>query len=87
LMRRMPKEHGVTFSSVDQSIQNFAFVLAPNAGGFLAVAFGARVGLVVVAAISFAAFVLFAVEASRRRGTTGLREARDAAAEPAPAGR
>ena len=31
-MRRMPAEHGVTFSSVDQSIQNLAFVLAPNAG-------------------------------------------------------
>jgi hypothetical protein len=87
LMRTIPRAQGVTFSSVDQTIHNLAFILAPNAGGFLAVAFGARVGLVVVAAISFAAFVLFAVEASRRRGTTGLREARDAAADRAPAGR
>ena len=71
LMRRMPREHGVTFSSVDQSIQNFAFVLAPNAGGFLAVAFGARTALLVVAAIGFAAFVLFAVDASVRRTRRG----------------
>ena len=28
LMRRIPTEQGVTFSSVDQSIQNFAFILA-----------------------------------------------------------
>ena len=67
LMRRIPREHGVTFSSVDQSIQNFAFVLAPNAGGFLAVAFGARTALLVVAAIGFVAFLLFAADATVRR--------------------
>ena len=88
LMRRMPREHGVTFSSVDQSIQNFAFVLAPNAGGFLAVAFGARTALLVVAAIGFAAFVLFAVDASIRRARRGAaRTAVDAPVEPTPAGR
>jgi hypothetical protein len=57
----------VTFSSVDQTFQNLAFILAPNAGGFLAVAFGARIALLVVAAIGFTAFVLFAVDALRRR--------------------
>jgi hypothetical protein len=87
LMRRMPKEHGVTFSSVDQSIQNFAFVLAPNAGGFLAVAFGARIALLVVAAIGFAAFVLFAVDASiRRTRRAAARTAVEAPVEPRASG-
>jgi hypothetical protein len=89
LMRRIPREHGVTFSSVDQSIQNLAFVLAPNAGGFLAVAFGARLTLLVVAGIGFAAFVLFAVDASIRRSRrTAAGDAADATVvEAAPAGR
>ena len=74
LMRRMPKEHGVTFSSVDQSIQNFAFVLAPNAGGFLAVAFGARTALLVVAVIGFVAFAALRGRcAAKRYRTSGLR--------------
>ena len=88
LMRRIPKEHGVTFSSVDQSIQNFAFVLAPNAGGFLAVAFGARIALLVVAAIGFVAFLLFAADASVRRTRRGaVRDTIEAPVEPRPAGR
>jgi hypothetical protein len=88
LMRRMPKEHGVTFSSVDQSIQNFAFVLAPNAGGFLAVAFGARVALLVVAAIGLVALLLFAADAGARRTRRGAaRDAVDAAVEAVPVGR
>lgn len=83
LMRTIPKAQGVTFSSVDQSIQNLAFVLAPNAGGFLAVAYGARLTLLVVAAIAFTAFVLFAVDARVRR----TRRAAGQAVEPAPLGR
>jgi MFS transporter len=62
-MRRVPTEVGVTFSSVDQSLQNFALVFAPNAAGFLAVAFGARATLLVVAGVGFAAFALFALAA------------------------
>jgi len=86
LMRTIPKEQGVTFSSVDQSIQNLSFILAPNAGGFLAVAAGARLALLVVAAIGFTAFVLFAVDASRRRRAATAREA-DQIVEPAAARR
>jgi MFS transporter len=63
LMRRIPTEHGVTFSSVDQSLQNLALVIAPNVGGFLAAAIGARNSLVIVAAVSFAAVVLFGLAA------------------------
>jgi len=60
LMRRVPLEHGVTFTSVDQSVQNVALVLAPNVGGVIAAASGARVALLVVALVGAVAFFLFA---------------------------
>jgi predicted MFS family arabinose efflux permease len=60
LMRRVPLEHGVTFTSVDQSVQNVALVLAPNVGGLIAAAFGARAALLVVALVGAVAFFLFA---------------------------
>jgi MFS family permease len=60
LMRRVPIEHGVTFTSVDQSIQNVALVLAPNVGGVVAAAVGARSSLLVVALVGAVAFALFA---------------------------
>ncbi len=59
-MRRIPSEHGVTFSSVDQSVQNLALVLTPNLGGLLAIAFGVRTALLVVALVGAVAFALFA---------------------------
>ncbi len=62
MLRTIPSEHGVTFSSVDQSLSNAAIMIAPVVGGFLAVAFGVRPTLLVVAALGFLAFVLFAVE-------------------------
>ena len=60
LMRRVPIEQGVTFSSVDQSVQNFALVLAPSLGGVVAAAMGARTALLVVALVGAVAFALFA---------------------------
>jgi hypothetical protein len=68
-MRLIPKEHGVTFSSVDQSLQNFALVITPNIGGFLALALGVRGALIVVAAVGFAAFALFLLESRAARAT------------------
>jgi predicted MFS family arabinose efflux permease len=50
----------VTFSSVDQSVQNLALVVAPNLGGLLAVVLGVRETLLVVAFVTAVAFVLFA---------------------------
>jgi hypothetical protein len=61
-LRRIPIQHGVTFSSVDQSLQNLALVIAPNIGGVIALAFGARATLVVIAAVTFMAFVLFLLD-------------------------
>lgn len=75
LMRRIPVEHGVTFSSVDQSLQNLALVLAPNLGGLLAAAMGARNALMIVAVVGFAAVALFAVGARSARARTRVPEA------------
>jgi len=81
LMRNIPAEHGVTFSSVDQSISNLAIVIGPNVGGFLAVAIGIRATMLVMSAVGVLAFVLFYV-ASRARLVT----VPSGAAAPAPTG-
>lgn len=59
LMRRVPMEHGVTFASVDQSVQNVALVLAPNIAGVIAAALGARAALLITALVGAVAFALF----------------------------
>ena len=88
LMRRIPTEHGVTFSSVDQSIQNFAIIVGPSIGGVLAVSLGIRNALLGLAAIGFVAFALFALDASVRRTRRGaVRGTTEAPVEPRPAGR
>ncbi len=73
-MRTFPRELGVTFSSVDQSIQNFALIVAPNLGGLLVVALGSRQALLITASIGFVAVALFALDAR------AVRVARSAAA-------
>jgi MFS family permease len=65
MMRRIPHEHGVTFSSVDQALSNFGFMIAPNIGGILAVAIGVRSTLLIVAALGLAAFAMFALDTRR----------------------
>ena len=70
LMRRIPREHGVTFSSVDQSVQNLALILAPSVGGTLEVAIGIRDSLVITAVVALGAFALFAYDWWRRRRAT-----------------
>jgi MFS family permease len=69
LMRRIPTEQGVTFSSVDQSLSNLAIVIGPNVGGVLATVLGIREALVITAAVGFVAFVLFGLDirGSQRR--------------------
>lgn len=82
LMRRLPKELGVTFSSVDQSLQNLALVVTPNIGGLIAVALGARQALLVVAAVGLASFGLFAWHRLRAYGGLFSGEASRAAVTP-----
>ncbi|HUQ43119.1 MAG TPA: MFS transporter [Candidatus Limnocylindria bacterium] len=86
-MRRVPSENGVTFSSVDQSIQNFALIIAPNIGGLLTVALGARTSLIVVAGVGLAAFGAFAWgnRAAGRPATAGGSVAGPTTAGPASA--
>jgi hypothetical protein len=69
LMRRIPSEHGVTFSSVDQTIQNLVLVIAPNVSGVLVLALGIRGALVGLAIVGILAFVLFLLD-SRRTAST-----------------
>lgn len=71
LMRRIPREHGVTFSSVDQSLQNFGLIVAPSLGGYLEVVIGIRPGLVVTAVVGLGALGLFGYDWWRRRGPSG----------------
>jgi MFS family permease len=80
LMRRIPAEHGVTFSSVDQSVQNLGFIVAPNVGGLLAVTIGVRLGLVVAAIVLGLAFVWFAID---RGVTSGAGSRSEALPDPA----
>jgi hypothetical protein len=80
LMRTIHGEHGVTFSSVDQSISNLAIVIGPNVGGFLAVVIGIRETLLVMSAVGVLAFALFYL-ASR----AGSARPAGAAARPATA--
>jgi hypothetical protein len=67
LMQRIPRQHGVTFSSVDQSLQNLALIVAPSMGGALEIAIGVREGLIVAAVVALAAFGLFALDWRGRR--------------------
>jgi predicted MFS family arabinose efflux permease len=70
LMRRVPERHGVTFTSLDYTVQNVALMLAPIAGGILAVAIGLRQALVVASAVGLVGFGFFVLEertARRRR--------------------
>jgi MFS transporter len=66
LMDAIPRQHGVTFSSFDQSLQNFGLIVAPNLGGLLAVTVGVRQGLVAAAVVLGIALVLFAADAGVR---------------------
>ena len=70
LMKRVPREHGVTFSSVDQTLQNLALVIAPSVGGLLAVTIGVRPGLAVAAAVALVGFGMFALDWRAGRAAT-----------------
>ena len=78
LMRRVPRSHGVTFSSVDQSLQNLGLIVAPSVGGVLAVTIGVRYGLVVAALVALVGFAMFALDWRSER------KAREAAASNVP---
>jgi len=78
LMKRVPARHGVTFTSLDYTVQNVALMVAPISGGLLATAIGLRAALVVTGAVGFCGFALFALaeRTSRRAKTTADHGAR-----------
>lgn len=88
LMDAIPRQHGVTFSSFDQSLQNLALIVGPNLGGLLAATIGVRPGLVAAGVVTGCAFILFALDAGirPRRIRAPLRQA-SAPVELAPAER
>lgn len=88
LMKRVPRELGVTFSSVDQTLQNLALFVAPLLGGLLEVTVGVREGLVVATLVALAGFALFTLDwGTHRRAGASAAEAAPSAAEAVPPGR
>jgi len=73
LMKRVPARHGVTFTSVDYTVQNVALMVAPIAGGVLAIAIGLRPALAVATGVGLCGFGLFALDevTTRRRRSAG----------------
>lgn len=72
LMRRIPHELGVTFSSVDQSVQNFGLILGPTVGGILVPVIGLRHGLLIAGLTLAVALTLFSIDArAGRRSARG----------------
>ena len=67
LMRRVPMRLGVTFSSIDQTIQNSALIAAPILGGALSTLIGIRPSLVVASVVALGGFGLFMVDLYRAR--------------------
>lgn len=68
LMQRVPRSAGVTFSSVDQTVQNLAYVVGPLAGGLLAGAVGIRPGLLLAALVTGMSAAMFGLHWRSVRG-------------------
>ena len=86
LMRRVPRSHGVTFSSVDQSLQNLGLIVSPSVGGLLAATIGVRQGLVVATIVGLVGFAMFALDwRSGRKARAATTSAADTGATAAPA--
>ena len=67
LMRRVPMHLGVTFASIDQTIQNSALIVAPLLGGSLSTLIGIRPALVLASVVSLAGVGLFLLDLYRER--------------------
>ncbi len=80
LMKRIPRPHGVTFTSIDTTLVNAASIFAPLLGGAIAVALGIEAALLIASLIGLAALILFALDSRRSRQAT----ARLAGEQPLP---
>ena len=59
MLARIPKHLGVTFVSIDQSVQNAALMVAPLVGGVVATQAGTAVALSLAGALILGGFALF----------------------------
>jgi Major Facilitator Superfamily len=69
LMQRVPMRLGVTFASIDQTIQNAALIVAPILGGTLSVAVGIRPALVLASIVSLGGLGLFLLDLYHARAS------------------
>jgi hypothetical protein len=81
LMKRIPRQYGVTFTSIDTALVNGASILAPLAGATLATVFGIGVALQIATLIGLLAVVLFALD-SRSPGRGAATEATEPVTQP-----
>jgi len=72
LMKRIPRAHGVTFTSIDTALVNAASIIAPLLGATLAVALGVGTALQLASLIGLVGLILFALDS--RRGRSGVGE-------------
>jgi hypothetical protein len=70
LMRRIPPEYGVIFTSIDTTLGNFVTTLAPLTGAAIAAAIGIPGALRLASLVMLGGVLLFAIDALRTRGTT-----------------
>ncbi len=68
-MRRIPRQYGVTFTSIDTALVNGASILAPLAGAALATVLGIGVALQIATLIGLVAVILFALDSRSPRRT------------------
>jgi hypothetical protein len=81
LMKRIPRQYGVTFTSIDTALVNGASILAPLAGATLATVFGIGVALQIATLIGLLAVVLFALD-SRSPGRGAATDATAPVTQP-----
>jgi MFS family permease len=81
LMKRIPRQYGVTFTSIDTALVNGASILAPLAGATLATLLGIGVALQIATLIGLLAVVLFALD-SRSPGRGAATEATEPVTQP-----
>jgi hypothetical protein len=65
LMRRIPRDYGVTFTAIDTTLVNLATIVAPLTGGAIAAYAGIHGALQLGSLVTLAGFVLFAFDAMR----------------------
>lgn len=74
LMKRVPRAHGVTFTSIDTALVNAASIFAPLLGATMAVALGIDTALRLASVIALVGVILFALD--HRARTTPRRRAK-----------